>query len=309
MGRRRLADTVPDAEKLGTGCADALAIVVNYNAGKWLRECVESVLRSSCGPEIVVVDNASSDDSLARLDDCASKMRIVHNSVNVGFSRANNQVMKSHRAAFYVLINPDCIVEQDTIATVIDAMQSDRSIGLASCLIRNADGSVQKTCRRRFPTPSSALARTIGMGRLQRGGRGDFDYGGEGHAGGVEYVDAVSGAFMVARGSAVDVIGHLDEGYFMHCEDLDWCKRFWQGGFKVAFVADACVTHVKGASGRSLRVNWHLHQGMLRFYRKFYLEEYPRILYPLIVFGVYASFVGRSTKLLFGGRNSNASGA
>ncbi len=283
---------------------DALAIVVNYNAGGWLRDCIDSVLKSSCRLGIVVVDNASSDNSIAGLGGDAEKIELIRNSENIGFARANNQVMTNRSAEFYALINPDCIVEPDTIETVIDAMRSDESIGLASCLIRNADGSVQKTCRRRFPTPASALVRTLGLNRLQPEKYQDFDYGSEDIKGGVEYVDAVSGAFMLARGSALETVGYLDEGYFMHCEDLDWCKRFWQSGYKVAFTGDTCVAHAKGASGRSLRVNWHLHQGMLRFYRKFYLGEYPRILFALIYLGVYASFIGKSSKILFRGQNS-----
>jgi hypothetical protein len=283
-----------------------LAIVVNYNSGDWLKDCIESLLDSNCRLNIIVVDNASSDNSLARLGDLEEKVEVVRNRENVGFSRANNQVMAERDAAFYVLINPDCIVEPDTIETVIGALRSDKAIGLASCLIRNSDGSVQKTCRRRFPTPSSALARTLGLNRAHPEKYPDFDYGSDDIVDGVEFVDAVSGAFMVTRRPALDSVGYLDEGYFMHCEDLDWCKRFWQAGYKVAFTGDTFVTHAKGASGRSLRVNWHLHQGMLRFYKKFYHEEYPGILFPLVHLGVYASFIGRSATILIRGQNTNA---
>lgn len=259
------------------------------------------MLASNTNVSVIVVDNASTDHSLERLGDTADKIETIRNRENVGFSRANNQVMATRRAEFYVLINPDCIVEPNTIATVIDALRADETVGLASCLIKNADGSVQKTCRRRFPTPASGLARTLGLNKVQPGKYRDFDYGSADISHGVEYVDAVSGAFMAARGRAVETVGYLDEGYFMHCEDLDWCKRFWQAGYKVAFTGDACVTHAKGASGRSLRVNWHLHQGMLRFYRKFYREEYPRALYPVVYLGVYASLIGRSAKILIHG--------
>ena len=286
-----------------------LAVVVNYNSGDWLRDCVESLLGSSRSVDIVVIDNASTDHSLERLGDAADRIEVMRNRENVGFARANNQAMAARDAAFYVLINPDCIVERETIARVLDAMRSDETIGLASCLIRNADGSVQKTCRRRFPTPTSALARTLGLNRLHPGKYPDFDYGSEDAASGVEAVEAVSGAFMVARREAIERVGYLDEGYFMHCEDLDWCKRFWQAGFKVGFTGDTSVTHAKGASGRSLRVNWHLHQGMLRFYRKFYRGQYPGVLFPLVYLGVYASFIGRSTSILIRGQNSNANRA
>ena len=77
----------------------------------------------------------------------------------------------------------------------------------------------------------------------------------------------------------------------------------------MAFTGDTCVTHAKGGSGRSLKVNWHLHQGMLRFYRKFYLAQYPKVLYPLVYLGVYASFIGRSTGILVRGEHGNAGSA
>ena len=284
--------------------SDAVAIVVNYNAGEWLRACIESILHSEHEAKIVIVDNASVDESIAGLGACADGVELIRNTENAGFARANNQVLKSHSAEFYVLVNPDCIVEKDTIGTVISAMRKDKDIGLASCVIRNADGSIQKTCRRRFPTPASALARTLGLSTLWPGKSGNFDYGDEQANSGVEFVEAISGAFMVARESVLASVGYLDEGYFMHCEDLDWCKRFWQAGFKVAFVADVFVTHAKGASGRTLRVNWHLHQGMLRFYRKFYQSEYPRILLVLVYIGVFFSFLGRSIMIVLRGRHS-----
>ncbi len=284
--------------------SEAMAIIVNYNAGDWLRACVESIKNSCYGVAIAVVDNASTDDSMANLDAGSDSIRLIRNSDNIGFARANNQVLKNYGADFYVLINPDCRVEKDTIGTVISAMRMDDSIALASCLIKNADGTAQKTCRRRFPTPVTALARTLGLNILWPDKFRDFDYGDDKTKSGVEYVEAISGAFMVARASAIDSVGYLDEGYFMHCEDLDWCKRFWQAGFKVAFVADTFVTHAKGVSGRTLRVNWYLHQGMLRFYRKFYVDDYPRILFVLVYLGVFLSFLGRSTMILLRGPHS-----
>ena len=284
----------------------ALAVIVNYNAGDWLQACVESIRRSDYRVGVVVVDNASTDDSIANLGARGDAVRLILNTSNVGFARANNQVLKNNGADFYVLVNPDCMVEADTIGTVISAMRMDNNIALASCLIKNAGGSIQKTCRRRFPTPATALARTLGLNVLWPDKFRDFDYGDGEAKSGVEYVEAISGAFMVVRAAAIDTVGYLDEGYFMHCEDLDWCKRFWQAGFKVAFVANTFVTHAKGVSGRTLRVNWYLHQGMLRFYRKFYLDDYPRVLFALVYMGVFLSFLGRSTMILLRGPHSGA---
>ena len=239
--------------------ANTLAIVVNYNAGDWLGACIDSLLSSTYPVRICIVDNASTDgsvDRIAPIVNSSSNIELIRNKENVGFARANNQALQSDPAEFFVLINPDCVVQTDTIEKVLAAMESNSDIGLASCLIKNDDGTIQKTCRRKFPTPWSGMIRTLGMHSFFPDKFEDFDYGDQTLPEGLEYVEAVSGAFMVARASAVAAVGNLDEAYFMHCEDLDWCKRFWDAGFKVAFVPDTSVTHKKGANGRSLRVNW-----------------------------------------------------
>ena len=289
--------------------ANTLAIVVNYNAGEWLDACIDSLLRSTYPVRICVVDNASTDGSIERISTklhSSPNIELVRNKENVGFARANNQALRNDTSDFFVLINPDCVVEIDTISKVLSVMENHGDIGLASCLIKNADGTIQKTCRRKFPTPWSGMIRTLGMSSLFPERFEDFDYGDKELTGELEHVEAVSGAFMVARGSAVQAVGYLDEGYFMHCEDLDWCKRFWDSQFKVAFVPDAFVTHKKGASGRSLRVNWYLHQGMLRFYKKFYINEYPRIFFGLVYLGVFLSFLAKSTLILLRGQRASA---
>lgn len=102
----------------------------------------------------------------------------------------------------------------------------------------------------------------------------------------------MSGSCMLVKREAVEDVGAWDEGYFLHCEDLDWCMRFHLKGWKVLFVPDAPVTHVKGACGEGLRlfVEWHKHKGMVRFYRKFYRDRYPRALWGLVVAGVWLRF-------------------
>jgi len=105
-------------------------------------------------------------------------------------------------------------------------------------------------------------------------------------------VEAISGACMLVKREAVDDVGLWDEGYFLHCEDLDWCMRFRQKGWKIMFVPDARIYHAQGASSRSRRlfVEWHKHKGMLRFYRKFFRDEYPGILMGLVTVGVWMRF-------------------
>jgi hypothetical protein len=105
-------------------------------------------------------------------------------------------------------------------------------------------------------------------------------------------VEAISGACMLVKREAVNDVGLWDEGYFLHCEDLDWCLRFRQHGWKIMFVPDAKVVHQKGACSRSrpIFVEWHKHKGMMRFYRKFFRDQYPGVLMWLVAAGVWSRF-------------------
>ena len=258
-----------------------VAIIVNYNSGKWLKRCIDSLLASSYPIDIYIVDNASVDQSLSNcqpLIDQHSNLHLIENELNLGFAKANNLILNTKQADYYVLINPDCMVEPPTIGYLVDMMQQDRLVGLAGTRILNEDGSLQKTSKRRFPTPENSMVRVLGLSRFfnSESKFSDFDFGNQPASEEKEYVEAISGAFMMVSSKTLDQVGGLDEGYFMHCEDLDWCKRVWLHGLKVAYYPGASVVHGKGKSSQAnpYRVNWYLHKGMIRFYRKFYKKSY-----------------------------------
>jgi len=148
-----------------------------------------------------------------------------------------------------------------------------RAFGLAPLArrLRMADGRVRDFVRRGDPLPSYPVE-----------------------------VEAISGAFMFVRREAVAKVGPLDEGYFLHCEDLDWCLRFRQAGYRVLFVPGVAVVHDKGASsrGRPVRVLWHMHRGMVRFYRKFFRDAYARPFFWLVLAGVWLRFATLATLTL-----------
>lgn len=105
-------------------------------------------------------------------------------------------------------------------------------------------------------------------------------------------VEAISGACMLVKREAIDAVGLWDEGYFLHCEDLDWCMRFSQHGWKILFVPTARITHALGVCSRSrpIFVEWHKHKGMMRFYHKFFRHQYPGVLMGLVTIGVWLRF-------------------
>lgn len=277
-------------------------IIVNYNAGDWLVRSVESALKFSTA-QVYVVDNASSDDSMQKLavsHKDQKRLTMINNTDNVGFAAANNQVLKIIETDYALLMNPDCELNKDTLPKMLAAFKQYPKLGLASCVILNEDGSVQTTCRRKFPTPWSAFVRMAQLHRLFPEKFEDFDMGKQPMPKKLEFIEAVSGAFMLVNMKALLDIGLLDEGYFMHCEDLDWCKRFELKGWNVGFEPGVSVLHAKGVSSKSrpIGVLWTLHKGMLRFFNKFYKRQYSWPLRWLVTLGVYASFCARALKSL-----------
>ena len=269
-------------------------IIVNYNAGELLRSCVDSLLNCPLEIEIIVVDNASTDGSLDALRSLLC-MQIIKNPTNVGFAAACNIGYRQAKADYVLFLNPDCSFEPGTLAQILDCMRNGEYIGMAGGMLINPDGSEQAGGRRAVPTPWRSLVRAFGLTRFSdRWPRLFFDFylykqPLPDHA--IE-VEAISGACMMVSREAMQDVGEWDEGYFLHCEDLDWCMRFRQKGWKILFVPSAQITHALGVCGRSrpVFVEWHKHKGMMRFYRKFFRHQYPGMLMGLVVVGVWLRF-------------------
>lgn len=272
-------------------------VIVNYNAGPLLGDAVASVLTDGAW-RVIVVDNDSTDGSLQSVEDAGwgGRVRILRNSRNLGFAAACNKGARASSAAMLLFLNPDCTVAPGALADMARALRSSQSIGMVGGLLCNPDGSEQAGGRRAFPTPGRAFVRAfgfLGLTSLLPAGFTELDLKKQSLPSAPVPVPAISGACMMVKREALEDVGLWDEGYFLHCEDLDWCMRFHQKGWQVLFVPDARVVHVKGASsrGRPVFVEWHKHRGMLRFYRKFFRQQYPALLWPLVVLGVWLRFV------------------
>lgn len=269
-------------------------IIVNYNAGEFLRSCVDSLLNCPLETEVIVVDNASTDHSLDALAGLPN-VQIIKNATNVGFATACNVGIRVASAPFLFFLNPDCFFKPDTLIRLLEAMRFDERVGMVGGLLVNPDGTEQAGGRRAIPTPWRSFVRAFGLARFaDRWPRLFFDF----HLHkqplpnhNIE-VEAISGACMMVRREAIQDVGEWDERYFLHCEDLDWCMRFRQKGWKILFVPNARVTHALGVSSRSrpIFVEWHKHKGMIRFYRKFFRRQYPGVLMGLVALGVWLRF-------------------
>ena len=257
-------------------------VVVSHGAEALLRRCLRSLEEYPIAAgemRVTVVDSGSPDGTPDMVEREFPRVRLLRRG-NIGFSAANNLVLRESEAQAVLLLNPDTEVYAGTLDAALVRLRSEPRIGMVGVKLVTESGELDHACKRSFPTPLSALAHFTGVGGDQyRAAHLGDDEPGE--------VDAVNGAFMLCRAEAVREVGMLDEGYWLYMEDLDWCHRFWDAGWKVFYEPAGVALHVKGGSSASRRAPKQeiaFHRGMARFYRRF---DAPRGN-PLLNAAVYA---------------------
>jgi len=228
-------------------------IVVSYNVREFLEQALVSIKKAveniSC--EIFVVDNASSDGSPDIVAKKFPDVKLIRNSENLGFAKANNQAIRTSRGRYVCIINPDTIVQENTFFRVIEFLDNNAKVGAVGCKILNPDGTLQLACRRSYPTPWVAFTKIVGLARLfpksKIFGRYNLTFLDPEQTAEVE---AISGSFMVVRRETIDQVGMLDESFFMYGEDLDWCFRIRKGGWKIYYLPTTQIVHFKGESSK-----------------------------------------------------------
>jgi len=273
-----------------TGVPDLEVVIVSHGAAALLRDCLLSLREHPPATDemrVTVVDSGSPDATPEMVEREFPEVRLIRRG-NIGFSAANNLVLRETQAATVLLLNPDTEVRAGTLDAALARLRSDARIGMVGVKLVTESGELDHACKRSFPTPLSALAHFTGIGRGD-GASGALSQYRATHLGEDEAgeVDAVNGAFMLCKTEAVRTVGLLDEGYWLYMEDLDWCHRFWDAGWQVFYEPAGVALHVKGASSgrrRAPRQEIAFHRGMGRFYRRF---EAPR-RNPLLNVAVYA---------------------
>jgi GT2 family glycosyltransferase/lipopolysaccharide/colanic/teichoic acid biosynthesis glycosyltransferase len=228
-------------------------IIVNFNVREFLHHALVSLQKAMKGirGEIIVVDNASDDGSVEMVRKRFPNVHLLVNKENVGFARANNLALKKARGQFLLLINPDTLVQEDTLRVMLKFFAENPDVGLAGCKILNPDGTFQLPCRRSFPTPWVAFTKMTGLSTLFPQSRLFGKYNLTYLSPDESYeLDAVSGSFMMVRREVYEQVGGLDEDFFMYGEDLDWCYRIQQAGWKNYYVHSTKIIHYKGESTR-----------------------------------------------------------
>ena len=274
------------------------AIIVNFNAGDLLQQCVNALRKSTIYATITIVDNASSDGSAQKLRNMYGDhqgIEFLFNPSNLGFAAAVNAVAGRIDADWVLLLNPDCILQTSALEHLQAALEKDSSAALAGPAVHDQSGHIQRATVRRFPSPWKSLMTASGLWRL--GKWFPAFHGVEVGAGtlgaGTEIVEAVSGACMLVRRSALEAVDYLDEDYCMHCEDLDLMYRLAQKGWHCLYVPQATCVHQQGRSSRSRPtwVHYQKHRGMVRFFKKFQAETTSLPVRTLVYTGIWARFV------------------
>ncbi len=296
-----------------TSKVDVSVIIVNYNVREFLEQAIRSVELASAtlSVEIFVVDNDSSDGSVDMVRSQFPDVQVIANRENTGFSKANNQAIKIANGRYLLILNPDTIIREDTLSSLVDFMDDHPEAGAAGCKILNPDGSFALESRRSFPTPLIAFYRITGLSKLfpqsPRFARYNLGYRSVEEA---CEVDALSGSCMFVRKEALSKnyapneshladgndaqlnagAGLFDEDFFMYGEDLDWCYRIQQAGWKIFYTPDTQIIHYKGESTKKgdLRYVLLFYGAMIRFSEKHFKKRHSWLFRVLLRCGILA---------------------
>jgi GT2 family glycosyltransferase len=248
-------------------------VVVNWNSGTQLRECLDSIESSGALAigEVVVIDNLSSDESLALVED-RHQVRVIRAEQNLGFAAACNLAVKQCHGDLLLFLNPDAVANLDALSRCVDSLLSGEhgKIGVVGVQLFDASGHISQSCAR-FPTPWRFLAQSFGLDRVfPRLGvnMADWDHSE------TRQVDHVIGAFYMVRREVFEILHGFDERFFLYLEDLDFSLRAHQAGWQTVYLAEARAFHAGGGTSKQIksrRLFYSLRSRLLYVFKHFSL--------------------------------------
>lgn len=282
---------------------DLSIIVVSFNTSRLTVACLQSIFAHSGGIsfEVIVVDNNSKDNSLQEIEKLKKSLgskggliTLIANKENSGFSRANNIGIKKSSGRYVLFLNSDTVVPEETLPHMVAFMDTRPDAGAATCFVRLVSGQLDDAAHRGFPTPWNALCHFSGLSKLFPHSMLFNGY----HMAWrdltkIHEIDALAGAFMIVRREAGEQVGWWDEDYFFYGEDIDFCYMLRQKNWRIYFIPEVEILHLKGASSgikkdsqdvttASLETKrWVTNQrfnAMKTFYKKHYMALYPAFL-------------------------------
>lgn len=250
-------------------------VIVNYQTFEMTRNTINSILEYSYpfSYEIFVVDNASGDDSLSRLQEYfKDKVKFIASRENNGFAAGNNQALRQVNSDYVLLLNSDTIVWQNTLENIYNYMEKHVDVGACGCRVMLEDGQLDKACKRSFPNVKNSFFRLF---HIPTNSKEDNYNLTDLPDDGIYEIDCLTGAFMFIRGNALDEAGLLDETFFMYGEDIDLCYRIKNGGWKIIYYGESSITHLKGASSKKQKnkLIYEFYRAMYIYYKKHHASE------------------------------------
>lgn len=259
-------------------------ILVNWNTSLLLGQCLSLLIKQMEGLsyDLWVVDNGSTDDSIAMLARSFPQVNIILNGRNVGFAAANNQAMRAAKGRYFLLINTDAFPRPNAIQALYYLAELNARCGIVGARLVNVDGSFQGSYVD-FPSLKQEFLMLTGLGRMLFGPWYPNHVPVEGE--GAKVVDYVQGACMLVRREAYEQAGGLDQNYFMYSEEVDWCYVMWRSGWEIWYQPDAMVTHLGSASSanRVTQREYDLYLSRLRFFKKYHREMATFLLQWMIL--------------------------
>ena len=267
-------------------------VIVNYNVKYFLEQCLHSVQKACLGidSEVFVVDNNSVDGSVKMIREKFPEIRLIENKENKGFSSANNQAIRKARGEYVLLLNPDTIVEDDTLHKIVRFMDDHPDAGGLGVKMLDGKGKFLPESKRGLPSPSVAFYKIFGLSALFPRSRIFGKY----HLGfldreKIHEVDILSGACMLLRKKVLDQIGLLDESFFMYGEDIDLSYRITKAGYKNYYFPETRIIHYKGESTKKSSLNYvfMFYNAMIIFAKKHFSQKNIRSYSFLINIAIY----------------------
>jgi GT2 family glycosyltransferase len=302
---------------------DLTVVILNWNTRDLLKDSLQSLVCAAIEIEmqVVVVDNASSDDSREMVRELFPEVTLIANSVNTGFGAGNNLALGTAVGRYVMFLNSDTVVTEGALDKMVRYADDNPDIGIVGPKLLNGDGSLQYSCRS-YPNLGTGFFRNTPLGRLFPNNRftndyllTDYDHNAP------RDVDWLSGAALMMRKSLIDEIGAFDEEYYMFCEDVDLCWRVNhtsisnelrsasqktselagdkpRATWRVSYFPESVIYHLIGKSTdlAPTRMTYEFHRSQHLFYKKHYAHETPMLIRPIIPFGIWLRAVGKMAR-------------
>lgn len=265
-------------------------IILNYNTKDLVVDCLKSLegIKNEVNFEIIVVDNASIDQSVEYIKKHFPKVRIIVNTQNLGFAKGNNSARSIVKTKYVLFLNSDTIVKPDVIKQTLNYLKQNSKIGAITCDVVLQSGSRDLDTRRSFPTPWVAFTHFSKLDRIFPTSKTFSKYWyGYRDANSIQEVDVIQGAFFLSPKKVLDEVGWFDEDYFLDGEDIDLCWKIKHKGYKIIYNPEVSIIHIKKGSKKKNKIA--VARGvdaMEIFYKKRMWNKYPWIVNIFVIFGI-----------------------